>query len=416
MELKRVVVTGLGALTPVGLSVPDFWQNVLAGSNGVCAITRFNTENYKTKFACELKNFDINAYVDAKEARKLSGSAQYAIGAAQEAVRDARLLDEGINPDRVGIVVGSGIGGAATTVNDLKDFSFDGGVPRFSPFFILKTLSNMIVGTLSIRYGFRGPSYVTTSACASAANAMMDACHFIQLGKADIMLTGGSEAAIEPVGIGGFNAMRALSTRNDDMFTASRPFSVGRDGFVMGEGAGILVLEELEHALRRNATIYAELLSVGQTSDAYHVTSPCPDGAGASAAMHHALVDAGVQPEDIDYVNMHGTSTPQGDLAECRAVETIFGAHTSKMVFNSTKSMIGHMLGAGAAVESIVTILSLKNGITHPTINLQERDPEIPDWNFCAHGPVKAPFRYALCNAFGFGGHNASILFRKFEK
>lgn len=416
MELKRVVVTGLGALTPIGLNVPDFWHGLLSGKNGANLITHFDTEHYKTKFACELKDFDITAHMTPKEAHKIDGCTRYAIVAAREAVADARLLEDNINKDRIGVVMGSGIGGIATTATDIVEFTKGGEIPRFSPFFILKSLANMVPGTLSIQFGFRGPSYAVSSACCSAATGMLDACHLIQLGKADVILTGASEAGIEPVGIGGFNAMRALSTRNDDYLTASRPFSKGRDGFVMGEGSGMLVLEELEHAKARGAKIYAEILSVGLSSDAYHITSPCPDGHGAYVAMKHALDEAGLAPSDIQHVNTHGTSTPLGDIAEARAIESLFGEHAHKMFLNSTKSMTGHLMGAASAVESIATVLELQNGIIHPTINLLERDPEIPDWNFCTSGAVEAPIRYALCNGFGFGGHNASILFKKFEQ
>lgn len=415
MELKKVVVTGLGALTPIGNNVPDFWNAVVAGTNGAGPITHFDCEAYKTHFACELKNFDFLNYMTSKEANKIDGCTKYAYVATQEAVKDARLDDPSLNRERIGLCLGSGIGGVATTATDIVDFAHNNEIPHFSPFFILKSLSNMVAGNLSILFDLRGPSSVMSSACSSGASAIAEACHFIQLGKADIMVSGGAEASITPVGIGGFNAMRALSTRNDDFLSASRPFAVGRDGFVMGEGAGIIVLEELEHAKARGARIYAEVCSVGLTSDAYHVTSPCPDGRGAAQAMRNALAEAGVKPEEVGHINMHGTSTPLGDIAECKAIETVFGDHSRKMLFNSMKSMTGHLLGAASAVEGIATILALEKGIVHPTINLQERDPQIPDWNFCADGAEKASLRYALCNSFGFGGHNASILFKKFE-
>ncbi len=415
MELKKVVVTGLGALTPIGNNVPDFWSAVIAGTNGVGPITHFDCEAYKTHFACELKNFDILDYMTSKEANKVDGCTKYAYVATKEAFADARLDEPSLNRDRIGICLGSGIGGVATTATDIVEFAHNNEIPRFSPFFIIKSLSNMVAGNLSILFDLRGPSSVMSSACSSGASAIAEACHFIQLGKADIMLSGGAEASVTPVGIGGFNAMKALSTRNDDYFTASRPFAVGRDGFVMGEGAGILVLEELEHAKARGAKIYAEVCSVGLTSDAHHVTSPHPDGRGAALAMYNALAEANVKPDEVGHINMHGTSTPLGDVAECKAIASVFGDHANNMLFNSMKSMTGHLLGAASAVEGIATILALQTGIVHPTINLQEKDPQIPDWNFCAGGAEKGALRYALCNSFGFGGHNASILFKKFE-
>lgn len=415
MELKRVVVTGLGALTPLGNSVPDFWQGLIAGKNGVGLITHFNTEEYKTKFACELKDFNVLDYFDVKDARKLDPCAHYAYAAGVEALRDSGIDMESENRDRAGVIVASGIGGIKSTQDGMVEFALDGCIPRFSPFFILKALVNLPSATLSIRLGLQGPNFAISSACASSANAIVEAYHLIRLGKADFILSGGTEAAILESGIGGFNAMRALSTRNDDFQTASRPLSAGRDGFVMGEGAGILVLEELEHALARGAKIYGEIIGDGLSADAYHITSPHPDAHGAAVAMQNAIADAQLRPEDIDYINMHATSTQQGDKVECLAIQKVFREHANNMFFSSTKSMTGHLLGACGAIESIAVILSLQNGILPPTINFIEKDPEIPDWNFCANQAVRRDIRYAINNAFGFGGHNVSILFKKFE-
>ena len=415
MELKRVVVTGLGALTPLGNNVPDFWQGLVAGKNGVGMITHFNTEGYKTKFACELKDFNVLDFMDEKNARKLDPCAHYAYAAGVEALRDSGIDMDAVDRDRAGAIVASGIGGIQSAQDGISEFAVSGKNPRFSPFFILRALVNMPPAILSIRLGLQGPNYALSSACASAANAIVDATHLIRLGKADIMLTGGTEAAILESGIGGFNAMRALSTRNDDYQTASRPLSAGRDGFVMGEGAGILVLEELEHARARGAKIYGEIVGDGLSADAYHITSPHPDAHGAAVAMQNAIVDAGLRPEDIDYINMHATSTQMGDRVECLAIQKVFGEHANSMFLSSTKSMTGHLLGACGAIESIAVVLSLQNGIMPPTINFIEKDPEIPDWNFCANVAVRHDIRYALNNAFGFGGHNVSILFKKFE-
>ena len=415
MELKRVVVTGLGALTPLGNNVPDFWEGLIAGKNGVGLITHFNTEGYKTKFACELKDFNVLDYLDAKDARKLDPCAHYAFAAGVEALRDSGIDMESVNRDRAGVLIASGIGGIKSTQDGISEFAVSDGSPRFSPFFILKALINLAPATLSMRLGLQGPNYAVSSACASSANAIVDAYHLIQLGKADFILSGGTEAAILESGIGGFNAMRALSTRNDDFATASRPLSAGRDGFVMGEGAGILVLEELEHARARGARIYGEIIGDGLSADSYHITSPHPEGRGAMVAMQNAIQDASLRPEDIDYINMHATSTQLGDRVECLAIEQVFGEHAEKMHFSSTKSMTGHLLGACGAIESIAVVLSLQQGILPPTINFIEKDPEIPDWNFCANKAVHHDIRYAINNAFGFGGHNVSILFKKFE-
>ncbi|MCQ2279935.1 MAG: beta-ketoacyl-ACP synthase II [Bacteroidales bacterium] len=413
MKLRRVVVTGIGALTPLGNNVADYWDGLVTGTNGVGLITRFDASEYRTHFACELKNFDISKFLDNKDARKMDECSRYAIAAAVEAMTDAGLAPGTYNPDRAGVIVGSGIGGVTTAAADIVEFVKDGEHPRFSPFFIIKSLSNMIAGNLSIRFDLQGPSYTTSSACTSAAVALWDACNFIRSGQCDLMLTGGAEAGISTIGIGGFNAMRALSTRNDDMFTASRPFSVGRDGFVMGEGSGMLVVEEYEHAVKRGARIYAEISGIGITSDAFHITHPRPEGDGAMKAMRLALQEAEVGVDEILHINTHGTSTPQGDTAECAAIKNLFGAHADGIFYNSTKSMTGHLLGASTAIESIATILELQSGVIHPTINYMGRDPELPDWNFCIYGPVECKMEYALCNAFGFGGHNASILFKK---
>jgi len=413
MELKRVVITGLGALTPIGNNVEDYWNNLLLGVNGVNRITHFDATNFKTQFACELKGFDIASYIDRKESRKLDLCAQYAWVATMEAIKDSMLDIEAIDKDRAGVILGTGIGGVTSITDSIEEYVLGDKVPRFSPFFIPKALSNLVAGNISIFLDFRGPNYVTTSACASSANAIGDAFHNIQLGKLDVVATGGTEAGIVAVGIGGFNAMRALSTRNDDIETASRPFSLGRDGFVMGEGAGILILEEYEHAKVRNAKIYAEIVGIGITSDAMHITSPHPEGRGAMLAMKNAILEAGVSPYEVGHINTHGTSTPLGDISECIAINNLFGEHAHKMVFNSTKSMTGHLLGAASAIESIATILALQNGMIPPTINMLEKDPDIPNWNFCWNKAVQRDIHYALCNSFGFGGHNASILFKK---
>lgn len=412
MDLKRVVITGLGALTPIGNNAPDFWSALIAGKNGVGRITHFDATDHKTHFACEIKNFNILDHLDVKEARKLDLCTQYAYVATQEALADARLDMDSLDKDRAGMILGTGIGGISTTAEGAIDYAKNGCVPRFSPFFILKSLPNMISGTLSMMFDLRGPNYTACAACASSGFAIADAYRYIQLGQADVIVSGGAEAAICELGIGGFNAMRALSTRNDDFMTASRPFSVGRDGFVMGEGAGILILEEYEHAMARQAHIYAEVAGIGITSDAYHITAPHPEGRGAALSMKHALSSAGVTPDMVGHINTHGTSTPQGDIAECKAISTLFGDHAHNMVFNAIKSMTGHLLGAGAAIEGIATILAIQNGIVPPTINIIEKDPEIPDWNFCADYAVQRDLQYALSNSFGFGGHNVSILFK----
>lgn len=415
MKLKRVVVTGLGALTPIGNNVPDFWNALLKGVSGANPITYFDSEKFKTKFACELKNFDILGFLDAKEARKMDPCSQYALVASMEAVRNSGLEPDKIDLTRVGVILGTGVGGLLTIMDPLQDFFESDRTPRFSPFFIPKVLPDMISGTVSIRFGFKGPNYTTTSACASSANAIIDAYHFIAMGKSDIMVTGGSEACIaEPV-VADFNAMHALSTRNDDYKTASRPFDKGRDGFVMGEGSAIIILEEYEHALRRGAVIYGEIGGGGLSADAYHITAPHPEGYGAMQSMKSAVEDAGMLLTDIDHINTHGTSTPPGDMAECKAIENLFGDHAPNILINSTKSMTGHLLGAAAAAESIATILSLHEGIIPPTINQFEADPNISELNFVKNKYVKKNIKAALTNSFGFGGHNASILYKKYQ-
>ena len=414
MELKRVVVTGLGALTPIGNNVPDFWDALLKGVSGAGEITYFDTENFKTKIACELKGFNILDFIDAKLARRMDPCSHYALVTAAEALADSGLQLDSEDRGRIGVVMGSGVGGFAAATESARTLIADNMIPRFSPFLIPRVVSDSIAGNISIQFDLRGPNFVVSSACASAANALADACNLIMLGKADVILSGGSEACIVPETVAGFMAMHALSSRNDDPKTASRPFDVGRDGFVIGEGSATLVLEEYEHAVARGAKIYAELAGYGLSADAYHITAPHPDGNGAYDAMRLAIKDTNLSPDDIDHINMHGTSTQQGDPSECKAIERLFGAHALDMVFNSTKSMTGHLLGAAAAVESVATILALQNGIIPPTINQFERDPQISqDWNMASNAPVKKEIRTALCNAFGFGGHNVSLLFKK---
>lgn len=412
MNLKRIVVTGLGALTPIGNNVSQFWDSLVNGVSGANPITYFNPEKFKTRFACEIKDFDIHDFLDKKEARKLDPCTQYALVASKEAMTDSGLDIEKLNLDRVGVVLGTGVGGITTIIDPMDEFFRSERTPRFSPFFIPKVLPDMVSGVVSIHFGFRGPNYSTTSACASSANAIVDACHFIQLGKSDIILAGGAEACISEPVMGGFNAMHALSTRNDDYKTASRPFDLGRDGFVMGEGAAVLILEEYEHALRRGAKIYAEIAGYGLSADAYHITLPQPEGLGAMHSMKLAVEDAGLQLTDIDHINTHGTSTPPGDIAECKAIENLFGSHTPNIFVNSIKSMTGHLLGAAAAAESIATILTIYHGIIPPTINQFEFDPKIPPLNFVKNRAINQKVKVALSNSFGFGGHNASLLFK----
>ena len=414
MELKRVVVTGLGALTPLGNNVNDYWQALLNGVSGANPITRFDASKFKTRFACELKNFNIENHMERKDARKMDPYAQYAIVAVKEAIVDSGMDLDAINKDRVGVIWGSGIGGLYTFQEECFNFAKGDGTPRFNPFFIPKMIADIASGHISIIYGFRGPNYTTVSACASSTNALVDSFNLIRLGKANIIVSGGSEAAITEAGVGGFNALKALSENNENYATASRPFDQTRDGFVLGEGAGCLILEEYEHAKARGAKIYCEVVGGGMSADAYHITAPHPEGLGATNVMRCALEDAEMTPEDIDYINVHGTSTPLGDVQEARAIQTVFGEHAYKLNISSTKSMTGHLLGAAGAVESIATILAVKNDIVPPTINFTTVDPELdPKLNFTFHTPQKRTVRAAISNTFGFGGHNASVIFRK---
>jgi 3-oxoacyl-[acyl-carrier-protein] synthase II len=415
MQLKRVVITGLGALTPIGNDVESFWQALINGKSGAAPIKQFDSSLFKTQFACELKDFNIEDHMDRKEARKLDQFAQYALVSATQAVEDSKLLDSNPNKDRIGVVWGSGIGGIKTFQDEAQNFFAGDGTPRINPFFIPKMIADIASGHISIKYGFRGPNYVTVSACASATNAIIDAFNLIRLGKSDAIVTGGSEAAVNEMGVGGFNALKALSTRNDSPETASRPFDVDRDGFVLGEGAGALILEELTHALNRGAKIYAEVAGGGMSGDAYHMTAPHPEGIGARNTMLAALEDAELEPTDIDYVNVHGTSTPLGDIAEIIAIESVFGEHSYKLNISSTKSMTGHLLGAAGAIEAIACVLSVQNDIVPPTINHFTDDPELnSNLNFTFHKAQKRVVNVALSNTFGFGGHNTSVIVKKF--
>ena len=414
MILKRVVVTGLGALTPIGNTLPEYWNNLKSGKSGAAPISRFDATLYKTKFACEVKDFDIGNFMDRKEARKMDPFAQFAMVAVDEAIKDSNLPLAELNPDRVGVIWGSGIGGLLTFQEEVKTYARGDGTPRFNPFFIPKMIPDLSAGHISIKYGFRGPNFVTVSACASSTNAIYDAFTFLRLGKADIIISGGSEAAVCEAGVGGFNAMRALSERNDSPQTASRPYDKDRDGFVLGEGAGALVLEEYEHAKKRGAKIYGEVLGGGMTADAYHITAPHPEGAGITKVMHNALEEAGVKPEDVDYVNTHGTSTPLGDLGEIRAIQKVFGEHAYKLNISSTKSMTGHLLGAAGAIESIACLLAINQSVIPPTINHFTDDPGLdPRLNLTFNEAQQRNVDVALSNTFGFGGHNFSIIFKK---
>lgn len=416
MNLKRVVVTGLGAITPIGNNLNEYWDSLLNGVSGAAKITRFDASKFKTQFACEVKNYDPGNYFDRKEARKLDLYAHYALISSEEAIKDSGLNLEAINLNRAGVIWGSGIGGLDTFMEEVSAYVKGDGTPRFNPFFIPKMIADIAGGHISIKFGFKGPNFTTTSACASSSNALIDAFNYIRLGKADLFITGGSEAAVGICGMGGFNAMHALSTRNDDPATASRPFDKERDGFVLGEGGGALIFEELEHALQRGAKIYCEVAGGGLSADAFHITQPHTDGDGAIRVMRSALEDAGLNPEDIDHVNTHGTATPLGDIAECKAINAVFGEHAYKLNINSTKSMTGHLLGAAGAIESIATIMAIKNDIVPPTINHFTDDPEIDNkLNFTFHKSQKRIVRAALCNTFGFGGHNASTIFKKFN-
>jgi len=415
MELKRVVVTGLGAISPIGNTVPEFWENLKKGVSGAGPITRFDASNFKTRFACEIKNYDPAKYFDRKEARKIDLYTQFALVCAEEAVKDSGIDFQQVNLDKAGVIWGSGIGGIETVQQELKSYKGTTETPKFNPFFIPKMISNIASGYISIKYGLQGINYSTVSACASAAHALIDAYTYIQLGKADVFVAGGSEAAVCEAGVAGFNAMHALSVRNDDPQTASRPFDVDRDGFVMGEGGAALILEEYEHAVKRGAKIYAEIVGVGMNGDAHHITAPHPEGAGAVKVMKMALEDAGLQPKDVDYVNVHGTSTPLGDIAEPTAILKVFGEHAHKISISSTKSMTGHLLGAAGAIEAIAAILAIKEGIIPPTINHFNDDPNIDGkLDFTFNVAKKRDIEIALSNTFGFGGHNATLIFKKY--
>lgn len=416
MKLRRVVVTGLGAITPLGNNVTDYWNNLINGVSGAAPITRFDASKFKTQFACEVKGFNPEDYLDRKEARKLDPFSQFGLCTAIQAVRDAGLDKEGaFDPDRAGVIWGSGIGGLQTFQDECINFTKGDGTPRFNPFFIPKMIADICSGHISIMFGMRGPNFTTVSACASSTNALIDAATYIKLGKADIIVSGGSEAAICAAGVGGFNAMHALSTRNDSPQTASRPFDVDRDGFVLGEGAGCLILEELEHALKRGAKIYAEVMGGGMTADANHITAPHPEGLGALNVMRNALTDSEMTADQIDYVNVHGTSTPLGDVAESKAIIGVFGEHAYKLNISSTKSMTGHLLGAAGAIEAIASVLAVKNDIIPPTINHFTDDPALDNkLNFTFNKAQKRVVRAALSNTFGFGGHNASVIVKKY--
>ncbi len=416
MEMRRVVVTGLGSLTPIGNTVDEYWQSLLGGVSGADFITHFDASLAKTKFACELKGFDVGQYFDKKEAKKYDKFSQYGIVAAEQAVKDSCIDFENENKDRCGVIWASGIGGIITFQEEITNFVKGDGSLRFSPFFIPKMIADICAGHISIKYDLRGPNFATVSACASSANAIADAFLYIKLNKADILVCGGSEAAISHAGIGGFSSMHAISQRNDDPKTASRPFDKDRDGFVLGEGAGALVLEEYEHAVRRGAKIYAEICGVGLTADAYHMTAPHPEGRGALGAMREAMREAGFTTSDVQHINTHGTSTPLGDIAEIKAIEQLFEAQAKNININSTKSMTGHLLGAAGAIEAIATILAIHNGIVPPTINHFTDDPELPDLNYTFGKPQKRDITGALSNTFGFGGHNVCLAFKKFVK
>ncbi|MBR3087447.1 MAG: beta-ketoacyl-ACP synthase II [Prevotella sp.] len=420
MELKRVVVTGLGAVTPIGNTPEETWKNALAGKSGAANITNFDTTLFKTHFACEVKDLNVTDFIDGREARKMDRYAQFAMVSAIQAVADSGMDLEQIDKDRIGVIFGVGIGGINTFESEVKLYgAHEASGPKFSPFFIPKMIADIAAGMISIRFGFHGPNYTTTSACASSSNALADAFNLIRLGKANAILAGGAEAAICACGVGGFNAMKALSTRNDDPTTASRPFSKSRDGFVMAEGAGCIILEELEHAKARGAKIYAEMVGEGMSADAYHITASHPEGLGAKLVMQSALEDAGLKPEDIDYINVHGTSTHVGDISEAKAIKEVFGDAAFKLNISSTKSMTGHLLGAAGAVEAMITLLAVKNDIVPPTINHDEadKDEEIDyNLNFTFNKAQQRPVRAAISNTFGFGGHNACVVFKKYAE
>jgi 3-oxoacyl-[acyl-carrier-protein] synthase II len=418
VTLKRVVVTGLGALTPIGNTSSEYWNALINGVSGADFIKQFDAEKFKTKFACEIKNFNVEDHMERKESKRLDRFSQIAMVAATEAIQDAGLdTYEGLNKDRVGVIFSSGIGGMITFIEEMSNYNAGDGTPRFNPFFIPKLILDIAAGHISMKYGFRGPNFATVSACASSTHGMIDALTYIRLGKADVFVTGGSEAVVTQAGIGGFNAMKALSERNDDPKTASRPFDLNRDGFVLGEGSGTVILEELEHAKKRGANIICEVVGGGMSADAYHLTAPHPEGLGVINVMHNALEDAQLKPEDIDYINVHGTSTPIGDIAEITAIQKVFGDHAFKMNISSTKSMTGHLLGAAGAIEAVATILSVKNDIVPPTINHFTDDPAFdPRLNLTFHKAQHRPVNAAISNTFGFGGHNASVIFKKFEE
>ena len=415
MQLKRVVITGLGGITPLGNSVTEFWNNLIKGVSGAAAITRFNAEKFKTRFACEVKGFNLDEYFDKKEARKLDAYSQYGIAASVQAVADSGIAGDNIDKNEVGVIWGSGIGGLDTFQAEAFGFAKGDGTPRFNPFFIPKMIADICSGHISMRFGFRGPNFTTVSACASSTNALIDSFTYIRMGKANAIITGGSEAAINECGIGGFNACQAMSTRNDDPASASRPYDKDREGFVLGEGGVAIVLEELEHAKARGAKIYAEIIGGGMSGDAHHITAPHPEGLGAKLVMQRALKDAEINPEEVDYINTHGTSTPLGDIAELKAVEALFGDHAYKMNISSTKSMTGHLLGAAGAIETMATVLAIQNDIVPPTINFSNPDPEIdPRFNLTFNKAVARKINVAISNTFGFGGHNAAVVLRKY--
>ena len=414
MELKRVVVTGLGALTPIGNTVSEYWNGLVNGVSGAAPITRFDASKFKTQFACEVKGYNAENYFDRKEARKMDLFSQFAMVTAEQAVADADLLQEGLNPDRIGVIWGSGIGGLRTFQEECVAFAHGDGTPRFNPFFIPKMIADISAGHISIKYGFRGPNFVTVSACASATNALIDSFNYIRLGMADVILSGGSEAAVTEAGVGGFNALKALSERNDSPATASRPFDKDRDGFVLGEGSAAIVLEEYEHAKARGAKIYAEIIGGGMSADAYHITAPHPEGLGALNVMKNVLRDARIEPTAVDYINVHGTSTPLGDLSEVKAIQEVFGKHAYNLNISSTKSMTGHLLGAAGAIESLAAILAIQHNMVPPTINHFTDDENFdPKLNFTFNTAQAREVNVALSNTFGFGGHNTSVIFRR---
>ncbi|MXV39082.1 beta-ketoacyl-ACP synthase II [Flavobacteriaceae bacterium Ap0902] len=414
MELKRVVITGIGALTPIGNTYPEYWEALLNGVSGAAPITLFDASKFKTQFACELKNFDPLDHFDRKEARKMDRVAQIGVVAAREAITNSQILDSNFDKHRIGVIWGSGIGGLTTFESEVTTFVNGNGTPRFNPFFIPKMIADITPGLISMEYGFMGPNYTTVSACASSSNALIDAFNLIRLGKADAILSGGSEAAITASGVGGFNALHAMSTRNEDPKTASRPFDKGRDGFVLGEGSGAIVLEELDHAIQRGATIYAELVGGGLSADAYHMTAPHPDGVGVYKVMKNALNDAHIQPQEVNHINMHATSTPLGDIAEPKGILELFGEHAKNIQLNGTKSMTGHLLGAAGAIEAIATVGAIYKQIVPPTINHFTDDPAVPELDFTFGKPQEKAITYAMSNTFGFGGHNACVLFKKY--